>query len=112
MDLDRVYVYLGQGRWFRKASNVGVVKLGQESYWLGRDWQRREVEITFAAEDRHMVFRAGGEEKRLPVKGITLDKLMGEIGPLVHLNTFQLSLPFTWNEWRQIQSCHLLTGTT
>jgi transposase InsO family protein len=112
MDLERVYAYLSQGRWFRKASNVGVLKLGQESYWLGQDWQRREVEVTFEAEDRHMVFRAGGEEKRRPVKGITLDKLMGEIGPLVHLNNFQLSLPFTWNEWRQIQSCRLLTGTT
>jgi transposase InsO family protein len=112
MDLERVYAYLSQGRWFRKASNVGVLKLGQESYWLGRDWQRREVEVTFQAEDRHLVFRAGDEEKRLPVKGITLEKLMGEVSPLLHLNNFQLSLPFTWNEWRQIQSCRLLTGTT
>lgn len=112
MDVDRVYAYLSQGRWFRKASNVGVLKLGQEAYWLGRDWQRREVQVTFAADDRQLVFRAGDEEKRRPLKGITLEKLMGEVSPLVHLNNFQLALPFTWNEWRQIQSCHLLTGTT
>jgi len=25
---------------------------------------------------------------------------MGELGPLVNLNHFQLALPFTWDEWR------------
>jgi hypothetical protein len=25
---------------------------------------------------------------------------MGELGPLVNLDRFQLALPFTWDEWR------------
>jgi len=102
MDLSRVYVYLVQGRWFRKASNVGAVSLGDQRYGLGKDWARKDVEITFDPNDQHLVFYtpAGNLTKRLPIKGISKTELMGELGPLVNLNHFQLALPFTWDEWR------------
>lgn len=102
MDLARVYTYLAQGRWFRKASNVGVVSLGDHRYGLGKDWARKEVEITFDPQDQHLVFYtpAGNLTKRLPIKGISKSELMGELGPLVNLHHFQLALPFTWDEWR------------
>jgi len=114
MDLARVYTYLGQGQWFRQASNVGAVSLGSQIYVLGRDWAKKEVQITFDPADRHLAFYApdGKLGKQLLIKGISATELMGELGPLVHLPCFQLALPFTWDEWRVIQLCETLGDTT
>jgi len=114
LDIGRVCGYLSQGRWFRKGSNVGTVSLGGEVYVLGRTWARDEVEITFDSTDRHLLFRAqdGDRTKRLPIRGITPTDLMGEMGPLAHLNQFQLALPFSWDEWRVIRLCESLGATT
>jgi transposase len=102
MDLKRVHAYLAQGRWFRKGSNVGAFTLGSHRYYVSKDWIGRDAEIRFDPSDRHLVFRSPEIEytKRLPIKGITKTKLMGELGPLVDLDHFQLALPFTWDEWR------------
>jgi transposase len=102
MDLERVYAYLAQGRWFRKGSNVGAFSLGSQRYVLGKDWIRKDAETTFDPSDRHLVFRSPevDKPKRLPIKGISKTDLMGEMGPLVNLDQFQLALPFTWDEWR------------
>jgi transposase len=112
LDLSRVHDFLARGRWFRKASNVGAVSLGRTVYCLGAAWRRAEVDISFDANDRHLVFRSGEKEKRLPVRGIDVDRLMGDFGALAHLDAFQLALPFTWKEWRQIQIRQLLSDTT
>ncbi len=102
MDLERVYAYLAQGRWFRKGSNVGAFCLGNQRYSLGKDWIGKDAEITFALSDRHLVFRSPEMDtpKRLPIKGITKTQLIGDMGPLVGLDHFQLALPFTWHEWQ------------
>jgi len=114
MDLSRVDNYLAQGRWFRRASNVGAVSLGDQTYVLGKAWIKKDVEITFDPTDRHLMFYApeGELRKRLPIKGISKNELMGELGPLVNLHGFQLALPFTWNEWRALQLCETLDDTT
>jgi transposase InsO family protein len=102
IDLERVYAYLAQGRWFRKGSNVGAFSLGSQRYVLGKDWIGKDAEITFDPSDWHLVFCSPevDKPKRLPIKGITKTELMGEMGPLVNLDQFQLALPFTWDEWR------------
>lgn len=114
LDLSRIYIYLSQGRWFRQASNVGTVALGGHVYGLGVAWKRQEVEITFDLADQHLVFHSddGERTQRLPIKGITPLELMGEQGPLTHLDNFQLALPFTWDEWRVIRICETLGNTT
>ena len=38
--------------------------------------------------------------------------LMGEMGPLVNLDHFQLALAFTWGEWRLIRLSETSGGTT
>ncbi len=114
LDLSHVYTYLSRGRWFRKASNVGAVSLGSRIYVLGSDWARKDVEITFDPKDQHLMFHApdGDMSKHLPIKGISKAELIGELGPLVHLDGFQLALPFTWDEWRGIQLCETLGDMT
>lgn len=114
LDLSRVYVYLSKGQWFRQVSQVGTVSLGRQTYGLGVTWSRESVEVTFDSADRQLVFRSadGKQEKRLPLQGVSTTDLMGEMGPLVNLDHFQLALPFTWDEWRVTRLCETLGGTT
>lgn len=112
LDTKRVYAYLQQGRWFRKASNVGAVALGDHRYGLGKAWSHRDVEITFDREDQHFLFESPGlPSKRLPAQGLTPQSLMGETETLLHLTSQQLVLPFSWDEWRNLQF-HDLRGAT
>ena len=114
LDLSRVYNYLARGRWFRQVSQVGTVSLGKQTYGLGVLWQGESVEITFDPKDNHLVFRSadGERSRRLPLKGVTTDDLIGEMGPLVNLDHFQLALPLTWDEWQVTRLCETLGGMT
>ena len=114
LDLSRVYAYLAKGQWFRQVSQVGTASLGQQTYGLGVLWSGESVEVTFDPEDKHLIFHSGDGErkKRLPLRGISISNLVGEMGPLVNLDCFQLALPFTWDEWRVIRLCETLGGTT
>lgn len=114
LDLSRVYAYLAKGQWFRQISQVGTASLGQQTYGLGVLWSGESVEVTFDPEDKHLIFRSadGERKKRLPLRGINITNLVGEMGPLVNLDCFQLALPFTWDEWRVIRLCETLGGTT
>ena len=112
LNLDRVYAYLGQCRWFRQGSSAGTISLGSRVYVLGKDWRRAEVEITFDPADQHLVCQApDGRTKRLPARGLTAQELGGDL-TLAHLQPFQLALPLSWPEWRSLQSCQMLSGTT
>jgi hypothetical protein len=114
LDLSRVYAYLSQGRWFRKASNIGAVALGSQRYVLGRSWIRQEVEITFDPEQRQLSFHAqnGQRMERRLIKGLTPMELMGEMAAFAALDRFQLALPFSWDEWRMIRLCETFTDTS
>lgn len=114
LDLPRIYDYLTQGHWFRRVSQVGTVSLGHHIYGLGVTWAGEAVEITFDPMDIHFIFRSadGERTKRFTPRGITITDLMGEMGPLVNLDQFQLALPFTWDEYRLIRLSETLRGTT
>lgn len=112
VSLDRVYAYLAKGSWFRLTSNVGAIKLGQAYYSLGPQWKREETELTFDADQRLFICRSQNLEKRFPLKGISVQFLMGELGSLAHLSNVQLLLPFSWDEWRLTQSYLVCSGTT
>jgi transposase-like protein len=114
LDLSRVYTYLAQGRWFRQVSAVGTVSLGGQIYGLGLAWKHEQVEVTFNCQTKQLVFcTADGERKQqCSLKGISVSELLGEMGPLVNLDHFQLALPFTWEEWRVTRLCRTLGGTT
>ena len=110
LDLGRVYEYLAQGRWFRKAGQDGITSLGGQYYILGCAWAKQQVEITLDPADQHLVFLAedGERKKKRAIEGITTAALMGELGPLVGLPAFQLALPITWEDWRAARHCGTL----
>lgn len=113
LDMEAVYTYLAQGRWFRKASNVGTVSLGGTVYYLAHAWRRAEVIITFDPEDQHLVFATAGQQSiRLPIRNVSPQDLMGEFGACHNLPHFQLALPISWQAWRSSFNSCLACGTT
>lgn len=53
-DLQRIYVYLQAGRWFRQVSSVGVFSLGGYGYNATTQFTEQTVEITFSATTRKL----------------------------------------------------------
>jgi hypothetical protein len=114
LDLQRVYAYLAQGRWFRQTSSAGMFSLGAQRYNARSQHGNQTLEITFdphtheficLPEDAISIFR-------LPLKGLTKEVLMGELDPLNSLPAYQPGLPYSRKAWREIIICGELSGTT
>jgi hypothetical protein len=114
LDMQPVYNYLAQGRWFRRTSSQGQFSLGTYRYSIGKSLSNQTVEITFDPRTRELVCLSedGSQTIRLAVQGLTKAALMGELSPLVALPVYQLALPFSRSTWREMMLCDELTGTT
>jgi transposase InsO family protein len=109
---ERVTAYLARGTWYRRASSVGSIKLGQALYFLGPTWKNVEVEVSVDPTAQQVVCVSLDLEARLPLQGVSLPDLRGALGALVDLKGFQLALPFSWADWQQLQMAHFLSDTT
>jgi hypothetical protein len=114
LDLQRVYDYLAQGRWFRQVSPQGQFSLGAHRYGIGTDFADQTVEITFDPQTQELIGLSedGEQQTRLPVQGLTKCVLIGELGPLIALPAYQLALPFSPPAWREMTLSNDLTGAT
>ena len=114
LDMQRIYDYLAQGRWFRRTSTHGQFSLGAFRYNLGKSRSNQTLEITFDGQTRQLIclLADGSQQVRLAVQGLTKAALMGELNPLLALPAYQLALPFSRSAWRQTMICNQLTGTT
>lgn len=114
LDIGRVVRYLAQGRWFRRVSSQGQVALGGQSYYLGPAFAGQQVEIRFDPQKQERVFypEQGGPPVRQPIRGLTRADLMGELSSLRAVPAYQLALPLSVAEWRQLGLAEALTGTT
>lgn len=100
LELDRVYRYLAQGRWFRRISQSGTLSLGRQIYYLGAKWKRQQAEITFDSDTCHFLFSddAGNLISSHSIKGLSKQFLMGDLSDLSRFPAFQLILPFSWQQ--------------
>jgi transposase len=114
LDMQHVYDYLAQARWFRRTSSPGQFTLGAQRYGLGKGFANRVLEITFDAQTRELICLSedGRQEIRRPVRGLKESILMGELDPLVAQPGYQLALPFSPSTWRELMLANDLTGTT
>jgi hypothetical protein len=114
LDMQRVYDYLAQGRWFRRTSTHGQFSLGSHRYNVGKHLGHHTLEITFDTQARELkcLLEDGGQEIRLTPQGLTKTDLMGELGLFIPLPAYQLALPFSRPAWREMMLSDLLTGTT
>ena len=114
LDMQRVYAYLAQGRWFRLTSTQGQFSLGGQCYTAGLALARQTLEITFdpQAAEFSILLPDGSQSLRLTPLGLTKNDLMGELCPFLSMPVYQLALPFSVAEWRQLILANDLTGTT
>ncbi len=114
LDLQRIYTYLAKGRWFRLISEPGTFALGGEVYYVDYHLAHSQIEITFDAADQHLVcWRADGKLiKRLPLKGLNTEILMGSFLTQLNLPVFQLHIPFDWQSLRALRLLEILPAIT
>ncbi len=114
LDLDRIFAYLANCRWFRRVRANGRLDLGGYDYYLGVSWRNHMLELHFDAKQGCFLGQPAGNETTLTFapQGLTKVDLMGELSHLLALPAYQLALPFTHEAWRQLEYTHLLTGTT
>ena len=114
LDLDRVFEYLANCRWFRRVRANGRLDLGGYDYYLGVSWRNHMLELHFDAKQGCFLGQLTGQQTTLtfPPQGLTKADLMGELSHLLSLPAYQLALPFTYEAWRQLEYSHLLIGTT
>lgn len=114
LDLQRVYDYLAQGRWFRLTSSVGEFSLGSQRYNAGSKRAHQTLEITFDPHTREFVCLPEKETQpfRLLAKGLSKETLMGELDPLTTIPAYQLALPWSRQAWRESVLCLELGDTT
>jgi hypothetical protein len=113
LDMQRVYDFLAQGRWFRLTSSVGMFSLGAHRYNARTKLARQTLEITFDPATLEFIClpEKGSPSFRLAAKGLTKEDLLGELDPLVSVPVYQLALPFTRQAWREIDFCCAMSGT-
>lgn len=107
---ERVYRYLASGHWFRRTNAGGRFALGGYSYQTSWQWRQRTVEITVEAESAMLLCRIEGAMDApvpLPIQGLSKADLMGEMSLFQRLPHFQLSLPWSPQEWRAIAYAEL-----
>jgi len=114
LELDQVYRYLAQNRWFRLVSTPGgQFTLGAYRYGLGRAWANQEIEITFDPQTQEFVCRSedGQATQRLPAKGLTKADLMGELD-MTRFPDYQYAFPWSADVCRLNLLHQEMTGTT
>ncbi len=112
LDLQRVYDYLAQGHWFRRTTPQGQFSLGCHRYNVGVEFGDQMLEITFDPQTREFVCLTedGQREVRLAAQGLNKSDLMGELYKLATRSPYQLALPFSRTDCREIILSDSLTG--
>jgi transposase len=114
LDLQRVFDYLAQGRWFRLVSRSGTFSLGGQVYFISTKLAHQQIEITFDPDRLHLVCRSADQHifSRLPLQGISKESLIGSFALQFNLPFFQLALPFDFSTFRWLRLCAVLPVTT
>ena len=114
LDLNHVFQYLANCRWFRHIKSNGRFAIGGYEYYLGRHLRGRTLELRFDSLQGCFVGQPAGSDTAITIapQGLRNVDLMGELAGLLALPAYQLALPFTPEAWRQLEYAHILAGTT
>jgi len=113
LDMERVFQYLAQHRWFRQVSAQGQFSLGDYRYGSGKAWANQTVEITFDPQTQEFVCLSEDEQhtRRITAKGLTKADLMGELR-MESFSAYQYAFPWSPEACRQNLLHKEMTGTT
>ena len=97
-ELQRVYAFLQNGRWFRQVSSVGTFSLGGYGYNATTRFAEQTLEITFDSATGKLICLPEKDTTtfRLDVQGLTKTALMGNASCLPGYAAYQMALPLTY----------------
>jgi transposase InsO family protein len=112
LDLQRVYQYLANCRWFRHIKSNGRVAIGGYQYYLRSALRSRTIELHFDPIQGCFIGQPEGTDITftLTPQGLSKSALMGELAGLLTLPAYQLALPFSHEAWRQLECARSLAG--
>jgi transposase len=98
LDMQRIYDYLQNGRWFRQVSSVGTFSLGGHIYNVTTHFADQTLEITFHGATRKLTCLPEKETTtfQLDIQGLTKAALMGNSSVLPSFTAYQLALPLPY----------------
>jgi transposase len=98
LEMQRIYEYLKQGRWFRQVCAAGTFSLGGYGYNATRRFSGQTLEITFNDTTRQLVCLPEKETATflLDIQGLTKVVLMGNALALPSYGAYQLALPLAY----------------
>ncbi len=113
LDLQRVYAYLAQQRWFRHVTAAGQFTLGTYRYGLGKAWGNQMIELRFDVSTPQFICRSADGQMiaRCLAKGLTKANLMGEL-QLDQFPAYQFAFPWSAEACRLNLMFTEMTGTT
>lgn len=96
LDLQRIYTYLQQGRWFRQVSAVGTFSLGGQLYNVTTRWAKQTMEITFDAARGTLLCHPEKETAAFPIelKGGNENCTDGECRDFARVHGLPTGAPF------------------
>jgi len=98
LDMQRLYDYLQNGRWFRQVSSVGTFSLGGHIYNATTRFAEQTLEITFDGATRKLIClpEKATTAFQLDCQGLTKTALTGNTLALPSFTAYQLALPLAY----------------
>jgi transposase InsO family protein len=100
LDMDRVWQYLANCKWYRKVASNKTVSLGGQVYYIANAKPREQLVIVFCSRCQFLLFQ-NSEDVLIniaPVKGIDKSSLIGKLDDFFKVPYLQLKIPFNWQE--------------
>jgi transposase InsO family protein len=98
ISLKRVWAFLSKGKWYRQVAGNRTVCLGGQVYYIPGAKPKEQLIITFCNRKKQLLFQNDKELviHQIPIKGITVESLMGNLEQFALFPALQLELPFEW----------------
>lgn len=98
LNMNKVFTFLAKGKWFRKVAASRTIKLGGQVYYVPNVKPYEQLMITFCKKEGKLLFQNDKElvVAKLPLKGISKERLMNDLGNFANCHAIQLEIPFDW----------------
>lgn len=98
ISIKRVFAFLAKGKWYRKVASSRTVSLGNQVYYIPKAKPKEQLSITFCNRKKQLLFQNDKELviHQMPLKGICVESLMGNLQQLARFPSLQLELPLFW----------------
>ena len=98
ISMKRIFAFLAKGKWYRKVSANRTVCIAGQIYYCSKAIPQQMLIITFCNRKKQLLFQNDNELviHQTPLKGISVESLMGNLERFARIPNLQLELPLFW----------------